>query len=103
MYIQEKVVQNGILVVTGIQRLAREGGASKRDGERIASTVGGKLEKAGFMETRRKKCFRKEVCTTAERYSKRTTEKRNGHYLRLLKVRHDLDQDDRETVITFVS
>lgn len=90
------MVQNCILIVTAIQRLGREGGASKRDGERIASKVGGKLEKSGVMETKRKKCFRKEVYTTAGRYGKRTTEKRNGHYICLLKVMHDLDQDDRE-------
>lgn len=40
---------------------------------------GGQLETSGVMETKRKKCFRKEVCTIAERYGKMTTEERNGH------------------------
>lgn len=35
-------------------------------------------------------CFRKEVCTNAERYIKRTTGKKNDHYICLLKVMHDL-------------
>lgn len=64
---------------TSIQRLGRGGGASKRDGERIASMVDGKLEKSGLTETKRKKWFKKEVCNIGERYGKMRTEKRNGH------------------------
>ena len=48
------MVQNSIPIVTAIQRLGREGGASRRDGESIASVVSGKLEKSGVMEAERK-------------------------------------------------
>lgn len=47
------MVQNSIPIVTAIQRLGREGGASRRDGESIASMVGGKLQKYGVIETKR--------------------------------------------------